>query len=1061
MKARIAIRRRLAAALLTLAAWTAACAPAPAANYPVVNVTFYVTEGAGLGVFSKKGGEGLSAVHFEPFTKYTFTKKSEPSGGYDVYTGSLPSVEEFHYETGGGDTGLLKQAQKFSLAGDATKASVSIDLTPLDLNRREDNGHKGDDIYFNVNDAQHLVMKEGEVFNLLPIRVWQAMSGESGNYFIEPDCHVEAQGDGAVSYSHEGSPGLKYVKLMAKRPGTSVLKVTYDPVLLAKRRTTDSITSAGYKYQEGDKDTYYNAIEPANTGIVVVTVVAGDGYDAENIVTNAGMREYDTFYFDSDKAEHAEYTFKPSADSGGITVRAHRPLHEEGVMWGGGWSDGRQNPDGSFTVNLFHGRNIIEVGAGAQGFKRYHVVTAKGIGITVKNKLNAGWGVGDALAEGDEIEISFTGIKTPLEKIAGKYNPGFPDSCYVLYDTQGGEQVRSAGTQYNLSVPDKNKLSVTVPASRRIDLVNGAINCGGYGSSPGGHRITVGDSVTSPNAGGANAPNVNTALYSIMPDITLGGMPMAPSGAIAAEGDAEITLHWDAPLWDGGGAITGYEVSNGGEDWDSLPAGVRAHTFEGLENAIEYTLYVRAVNAAGAGTYASVNAAPYEAGATAPGVPGGFTVTTGNHSAALAWDAPDNGGALITEYQVSIDGVNWTDVPAPALAYTFEGLTDGTYTFRVRAVNVRGAGEQATRAATVSSPAASLTPPGKPEGFTVTAGNGEALLSWKAPLSDGGSEVIKYQATKGDSVWVDVSAGAYEHKFAGLTNSVGYTFGVRAVNMLGPGEAASAAATPLAGGGESPEEDEEDEDQQQAPDDTDVNRQPGGDAGAVEIPDFTPSGAGVEAAASVTAFESEGGLPLAALAGVTAVRDGAVVADTGSVMDGLGEDKDALDLENYDALPLLVFEAEVSETGNTAVVMFSPDLDRFDGANAGDVAYIKLLPDGRSELLSPAPSLKGIADGQYAIADGRGRKLSAGDAILAGGDYRVYVAIADGGRYDFDGAEDGRVVDPGALSVRKSAAGGVSGGGGCDSGAARCLVTLVSAAALCLRGRRAERDTFI
>jgi hypothetical protein len=89
-------RKRIAALLLALAALTVACSAALAATYPVVDVTFFVTKGAGLGVFSKQGGEGLGAVHFKSFPERKLTPRGE-SGAYDVYTVSLPSATAFHY----------------------------------------------------------------------------------------------------------------------------------------------------------------------------------------------------------------------------------------------------------------------------------------------------------------------------------------------------------------------------------------------------------------------------------------------------------------------------------------------------------------------------------------------------------------------------------------------------------------------------------------------------------------------------------------------------------------------------------------------------------------------------------------------------------------------------------------------------------------------------------------------------------------------------------------------------------------------------------------------------
>jgi hypothetical protein len=194
------------------------------------------------------------------------------------------------------------------------------------------------------------------------------MQGVTGNYFIEPDYKVEVLGDaGAVGSEWTGSPGLEYAEISASKPGVTVLRVTYGPLF--------------FDYGDG-KGEYYNAINPADTGVVVVTVLEAGKAKASDIATGISAREYDTIYFDRAKADHAEYSFKPTAGGEG-SVRAHRPIHGA-VAWGAGWSDGTKNPDGSFTVNLYEGRNIVEVSSGGAAFSEYHVINAKGIGVNVR-----------------------------------------------------------------------------------------------------------------------------------------------------------------------------------------------------------------------------------------------------------------------------------------------------------------------------------------------------------------------------------------------------------------------------------------------------------------------------------------------------------------------------------------------------------------------------------------------------------------------------------------------------------------------------------------------------
>ena len=182
--------------------------------------------------------------------------------------------------------------------------------------------------------------------------------------------------------------------------------------------------------------------------------------------------------------------------------------------------------------------------------------------------------------------------------------------------------------------------------------------------------------------------------------------PGAVVNLTATAGDKEVSVTWNAPADDGGAAITGYEVTS--DNWANKvtkTASELTHTYTGLTNGTEYTVKVRAVNAKGAGAESTATAKP----ANAPGAVENFTATESSGEVSLAWDAPlSDGGAAITGYEVTMD--NWTNKvtkTASELTHTYTGLTDDTeYTFKVRAVNAKGAGAESTATAT---PTSSLT----------------------------------------------------------------------------------------------------------------------------------------------------------------------------------------------------------------------------------------------------------------------------------------------------------------------------------------------------------------
>ena len=78
-----------------------------------------------------------------------------------------------------------------------------------------------------------------------------------------------------------------------------------------------------------------------------------------------------------------------------------------------------------------------------------------------------------------------------------------------------------------------------------------------------------------------------------------------------------------------------------------------------------------------------------------PGAPTGLSAAEGSGEVTLSWTAPtDTGGSTITGYNIQQDGT-WDTELITGTSHTVTGLTNGTaYTFRVRAVNAVGAGQE-------------------------------------------------------------------------------------------------------------------------------------------------------------------------------------------------------------------------------------------------------------------------------------------------------------------------------------------------------------------------------
>ena len=305
--------------------------------------------------------------------------------------------------------------------------------------------------------------------------------------------------------------------------------------------------------------------------------------------------------------------------------------------------------------------------------------------------------------------------------------------------------------------------------------------------------------VTSVNAvGNGGTSSTVTATPLATPDV--------PRNLSIVYGNTSIAVSWNAPLTDGGAPVSDYLIqyrASSASSWTTASDGTSTNTsttLTGLTNGTLYYVRVAAVNSAGTGTYSSAES---DVPRTVPSSPSSPTASRGNQQVTFSWTAPSNGGAAITDYVVeykpasSSTWITHADGISTATSVVISSLTNGTsYNFRVSAVNSEGTGNVSGSATQTPS-----TTPGLPTGLTVTPASGSVVVTWTAPVDNGGAAIssyrLQYKLSTATS-WTQVnSIGSPTYTQSSLTNGSAYDFRVMAVNSVGDGSyTESVSATP-------------------------------------------------------------------------------------------------------------------------------------------------------------------------------------------------------------------------------------------------------------------------
>jgi hypothetical protein len=215
----------------------------------------------------------------------------------------------------------------------------------------------------------------------------------------------------------------------------------------------------------------------------------------------------------------------------------------------------------------------------------------------------------------------------------------------------------------------------------------------------------------------------------------------------------------------------------------------------GLENQVDYTVYIRAINSVGSGLSSNgVVGTP----SNVPTPPTITSITSVVDSAlTVAFTAPTYDGTnTIINYQYSLDGnLTWTSLdPADATSpINITGLRNKVlYSVTIRALTSVAFGEPSN--AVEGIPA---TVPSAPSIFSISPSNNALIISVTPPVDNGGSPIVYYQYSLDAGVTYSSYFETNPLRATGLTNGTSYSVTVRAINNIGAGPASSATfATP-------------------------------------------------------------------------------------------------------------------------------------------------------------------------------------------------------------------------------------------------------------------------
>ena len=244
-------------------------------------------------------------------------------------------------------------------------------------------------------------------------------------------------------------------------------------------------------------------------------------------------------------------------------------------------------------------------------------------------------------------------------------------------------------------------------------------------SEPGGGELELKPVISAATPGDGSA-NISFSLNAVTL-ITTAGQAICPNADCSFDAFPSFVTEVDfestppPTLVESVPEITNYRYSlDGGTSFTGLepPSATSPVTISGLTNGTTYSIILQAVGKIGnpVGAASDPVEVTLEAASTAPDAPTGLSAAPGDGEVTITFTPGAINGALITNYEYSLDGGSYTPLNPAATnsPITIVGLTNGTpYSITLKAINSEGSSVAAS-AAVEATPVGPAPPPPPP-----------------------------------------------------------------------------------------------------------------------------------------------------------------------------------------------------------------------------------------------------------------------------------------------------------------------------------------------------------